>query len=349
MKSFVLVKNCTDFERALELKDLPDLKAEKEGDVVVEVEAFGINYADILACKGLYHDCPPLPCTIGYEVVGKVKEINVSSENSSPFKVGDRVAAFCQFGGYSSQALSGVDFCIKIEEDTDAGAALALMVQYSTAWYCACRATTIAPGDHVLIQAAAGGVGTALAQIAKSRGATVYGTASNPSKLEYMRDTLNIDHPINYKDQDFVEVIKETTDGKGVDVVFDSLGGSVYSRSMKLLKKGGIMVNYGVASVTHVSQKYGGVIGGINMLFSMGFNPSILLLLYSRGVIGVNMLTIAQKRPHLMKLILKEVFDAYKNGILKPYVDKVYPSTQIVDALKHVDSRKSMGKVIVRW
>jgi NADPH:quinone reductase-like Zn-dependent oxidoreductase len=252
MKKIIIKKHDSNFGEALQLvENQPDLVAEKEGDVIVEVEAFGINYADILACKGMYPDAPPLPCTIGYEVVGRVKEVislKVKSSVADDLKVGDRVAAFCMFGGYATQTLSNVNFCVKIDDAMECGVALALMVQYCTAWYSACHATCIAPGDNVLIHAAAGGVGTALAQIAKHRGATVFGTASASEKLKYLKEELAVDVPINYKTDDFTAVVKESTGGIGLDVVFDSVGGSTYASSVALLKEGGTAVSYGIAS-----------------------------------------------------------------------------------------------------
>ncbi len=340
MKAFVLTKHGSA-QTAFELQEKPDLVPGKT-DVIVEVEAFGLNFADIMARNGLYKDAPPLPSVIGYEAAGRVVKVGADVKE---LKVGQRVAAFCRFGGYATQILASENGVVPIPEDMDVGVALALMVQYSTAWYCAEYAMTILPGDHVLVQAAAGGVGTALVQMAKHRGAIVYGTAGSEKKLEYLRG-MGVDHPINYNKEDFFEKIKGMRGEEGLDIVFDSLGAKAFNKGYKLLGRGGKIVGYGASSRTGSG---GNIFGDIKTLLGFGRYWAAFLLMESRAVIGCNMLRIADHRPQVLKHCMTSVVKAASEGILKPNVGKRFKHTELAEAHEFVEGRKSMGKVIVTW
>ncbi len=338
MKAFVLT-NYGPASTAFELQERPDLQA-AEGQVIVEVEAFGLNFADIMARKGMYKDAPPKPCVIGYEAAGRVISLGKGVTN---LQVGQRVASFCRFGGYATQIAAPAAGVVPIPETMDVGVALALMVQYSTAWYCAEYAMKILPGDHVLVQAAAGGVGTALVQIAKHRGAIVYGTAGSDSKLEYLR-SLGVDHPINYSKEDCFEKIRSMRGEAGVDVVFDSLGGKNFKKGFQLLGPGGRIVGLGAAS-----REGKGIFSDLATLFGFGRYWGAFLLMQSRAVIGCNMLRVADHRPQVLQHCLTEVMKATQEGYLKPTVGKVFPHTELTAAHEYLEGRKSMGKVIVTW
>ena len=187
-------------EKAFELRDvqLPPITAD---DVLVEVEAFGINFADVMARLGLYQDCPPLPAVVGYESVGRVKQ---KGKNVDNVEVGDRIIAFTRFGSYSQEVVTSKDAIAKITDDYPVGKALALATQYCTAFYAAHVVTNVMPGDKVLIQAAAGGVGTALTQLCKRKDCIIYGTAGSDVKLDYIKEN-GVTHPINYRKIDFWE------------------------------------------------------------------------------------------------------------------------------------------------
>ncbi|HEX2900529.1 MAG TPA: zinc-binding dehydrogenase [Bacteroidia bacterium] len=338
MKAFVLQK-AGPAATAFEFKEQPDPRATK-GTVIVETEAFGINYADVVARKGMYKDAPPIPCVIGYEAAGRIVEVG---EGVDHLKVGMRVACFTRFGGYATRVLAAAAGVVPIPEDMEVGIALALMVQYSTAWYCAEYATRILPGDHVLVQAAAGGVGTALVQIAKWRGAVVYGTAGSEAKLAYLRG-LGVDHPINYNNEDYVAKIQQLRGKAGVDIVYDSLGGKEFNRGFKLLGPGGRIVGMGSAS-----REGKGILADIGTLFGFGRYWAAFLLLQSRAIIGCNMLRVADHRPEVLQYCLQGVLKAAAEGHLKPTVGKVFTATELVAAHEYVEQRKSMGKVIVTW
>jgi NADPH2:quinone reductase len=196
-----------------------------------------------------------------------------------------------------------------------------------------------------LVQAAAGGVGTALVQMAKLRGAVVYGTAGSPAKLEYLRQ-LGVDHPIDYTKEDFFDKISGMRGEKGIDIVFDSLGGKEFKKGYKLLGKGGRIVGFGNASRTGAR---GGIFTDIGTLFGFGRYWAAFLLIDSRAVIGCNMLRVADYRPNVLQYCLESVVAAAKEGRLQPHVGKVFGHKQLAEAHAFVEGRKSMGKVIVKW
>lgn len=341
-KAFVLVKHGLP-ETAFELREVPDPPLEPT-QVRVEVEAFGLNFADIMARKGAYQDCPPLPTVIGYEVVGRIIEMGKDAD-ANRLAVGKRVVAFTRFGGYARSVVSPQEGVVVISEEMEAGKAAALAVQYSTAWYCAEEAVTLFPGDHVLVQAAAGGVGTALVQMAKRKGCIVYGTAGSAKKLEYLRKQ-GVDHPINYREQDFEAEVRKLRGEKGLDFVFDSLGGKTFKKGHKLLAPGGRIVGFGAASR---SGKGRNIFADIKLLLGFGFYNPAFMLMSSQGIIGVNMLRIADHKRSLLQWCLESVVKLTESGDFNPVVGGVFTSAQLPEAHHFLEGRKSTGKVIVTW
>lgn len=322
---------------SLEEQKTPVPKAHEIG---IKVEAFGLNFADIMARQGLYEDCPKPPTIIGYEVVGRIDAIG---KDVKGLEIGQRVVSMTRFGGYASYAVADARAAAVIGDDMDAGEAAALATQYCTAYYAAEELVRLHEGDHVLIQAAAGGVGTALVQIAKNRGCVVYGTAGSEKKLEYLRG-LGVDFPINYRNQDFAEVIKAKRGEEGLDVVFDSLGGKPMRKGLSLLGSGGRIVCYGAAS-----RSGGGFGSTLKLAMGFGLMSPIPLLMKSRSVIGLNMLRIADDRPNTLKRCLEGVVSQVQAGILKPTVGGRFTYKQINEAHEFLEGRKSIGKVVVYW
>ncbi len=328
-------------EKVFSLLEHPDPKP-GPGEIAVEVAAFGLNYADIMARNGMYRDAPKLPMVVGYEVVGRVAELG---EGVTTHQVGDRVAAFTRFGGYATRAVMPEGGAVKISEAMPAGEALALCVQYVTAWFCAVDRVQVYPGDHVLIQAAAGGVGTALVQLCRERGAIMYGTAGSAKKLDFLREQ-GVQHPINYREVDFDAHIRELRGDQGLDIVFDSLGGKAFKKGFKLLRGGGRIVGFGAASRSDGGRS---IISDIRTLLGYGFYAPPFMLMASKSVLGVNMLTIADQRPEVLRRCLEAVVELWEEGKIKPVVGGVFKGDDIAGAHRFVEERKSMGKVIVEW
>lgn len=334
MKAFYLVKN-GKAETAFELRDInvPEIGNEEVG---VNVEAFGINFADVVARLGNYQDCPPLPCVVGYEAVGRVDKVG---KNVSSVKAGDRVLVFTRFGGYSQYVIQKENAIAKIAEDMDTGKALALATQYSTAYYACAVATNVLPHETVLIHAGAGGVGTALIQLCKLKQAKIYATAGSESKLEYCKKQ-GADVAINYTKEDFSKVIQEP-----IDVAFDSLGADNFRKSYKLLNRGGRIVGYGASSMTDAKN----VFSKAKMGLEFGIYHPAQLIMESRSMIGVNMLRIADYKPDTLKYCMENVIQLLQEGKIAPHVGGMYKATELAQAHSDMENRKTIGKIGVIW
>lgn len=337
MKAALIIKQGAP-EKAFEIRDVEHPKPQAH-EVCIEVEAFGLNYADVMARLGLYQDAPPLPAIVGYEVVGRIHEVGADVKDK---KVGQRVVGMTRFGGYAEYAVTDARAAAIIPDDMDAGVASALATQYGTAYFAAEEMCRLHEGDHVLIHAAAGGVGTALVQLAKWRGCIVFGTAGSDKKLEYLKEQ-GVDYPINYRSSDFVTEVSKVVGARGLDVVFDSIGGDYIKKGLKLLGSGGRIVGYGAASMTGKN-----IFGKIGVALGFGFHSPISLLTQSKGIIGVNMLRIADNRPEVIKRCLENVVRLTDEGILNPVVGGEFQFEDIAKAHAFLESRKSMGKIVVK-
>jgi NADPH2:quinone reductase len=340
MKAIVLVRYGTARE-AFELQERPTPQP-GQGQVRIAVEAFGLNYADVSARQGTYQDAPPIPCVIGYEVVGRIDAVG---SGVTGLDVGRRVTALTRFGGYATAALTDARAVVPIPDDMDAGIAVALPTQGGTAYYCAEEMVRLHPGDHVLVQAAAGGVGTLLVQLCKRRGCVVYGTAGSDQKLDYLR-SIGVDHPINYRREDFAEAVRRIRGSDGLDVVFDSLGGSAVRKGLALLASGGRIVCFGAAERETGPLQ---LLRDARFALSFGFIHPIPLLIHSKSIIGVNMLHVADQRPETLKRVLHAVADLAFKGEIRPTIGGSYSAAQIADAHEFLGGRGSTGKVVVRW
>jgi len=326
---------------AFELRNQPD-PIPGPGQVRVAVEASGVNFADILARRGAYPEAPHPPCVLGYEVVGRIDALGPGVESGA---VGQRVLAFTRFGGYASQAIAQAAGAIPIPEDLEAGAAAALATQGVTAYVAAEEMVRILPGDLVLVQAAAGGVGTLLVQLARAQGAVVAGTAGSEAKLELLR-RLGVTHAINYRTHDFAAELLRLTGGRRPDVIFDSIGGAPARKGFELLAGGGRIVCFGVADLAG-----GGWVlpRAIRAFLAFGWVHPLDLMLRSKGILGLNLLRIADERPEVLKRAMEAMVDRAVHGMLTPIVDRAFPAAEVAAAHAYVESRQSMGKVILRW
>ncbi|MBD0851037.1 quinone oxidoreductase family protein [Maribacter arenosus] len=339
MKAAYLVKY-GPAETAFEIREVEKPKP-GPSQVLIKVEAFGLNFADIAARYGKYRGAPPLPSLLGYDVVGQVEKCGANVKNLT---IGDRVTALTLFGGYAEFAIAENGVANKIPESISAGVAVALATQYCTAYFLSDRITNIQENEKVLIHAAAGGVGTALVQMALHKKCIVYGTCSSPEKMEYLQIN-GVHHPINHRKKDFAETIRSLVGDKGLDVVFNPIGGKSLKQGYRLLGAGGRLVSYGVSSLN--SQKT--IFGKLKDLWQFGIYHPVQFLSNSKGVIGVNMLKIAEEKPKKIARVMQEVIQLQQEGILRPHVGGEYSINQLAEAHTFLESRKSMGKIVVRW
>ncbi len=340
MKAVVLVRHGAS-EQAFEIREVATPEPAPR-QVRIAVEAFGLNYADVSARHGTYGDAPPLPSVIGYEVVGRIDALGAGTDGPP---VGTRVAALTRFGGYATHAVTDVRAVVPIPEDMDAGVAVALPTQYGTAYFCAEEMVRLHPGDHVLIQAAAGGVGTALVQLCRRRGCVIYGTASSAEKLAYLRE-LGVDHPIDYARVDFADEVRRLRGGDGLDVIFDSLGGAAVRQGIELLAPGGRIVCFGAASRSAGPLQ---ALRDARFALSFGLPHPIALLTGSKSIIGVNMLRIADHRPLVLERCLEAVVSMALEGAVAPTVGGRFTAEQIAEAHDFLEGRGSVGKIVVGW
>ena len=338
MKAAVLVRK-GDPMNAFQIQEVPIPKP-NENQVLIKISAFGLNFADVMARNGLYRDAPPMPAILGYDVVGEVVEI---VNDKDQHLLGKRVVAMTRFGGYAEYAITDARACAIIADSTPSAVAAALATQYCTAYRAACEAIHLFKDDHILIHAAAGGVGTALSQIAKQKGCIIYGTAGSNDKFDYMREN-GVDFPINYRTQDYRKEIQNQ--GHNLQVAFNSKGGSTFKKDYQLLEKGGTSVIYGVAER---SGKKGGALATLQLAWKFGVMSPIQFLVNSKGVIGVNMLHIADHQPLIIQRCLKAVVEMTESNLLEPRIGGEFGIHDIGKAHAFLESRQSVGKITVSW
>ena len=314
---------------------LPDLNS---GEVLIKSEAFGLNYADVMARNGMYRDAPPMPCVIGYEVVGEVIDVG---PNGSSELIGKRVLAFCRFGGYGRHAITTELATVAIG-DMPSSEVLALSTQGVTAYYMTDVLAPIQKGERVLVHAAAGGVGSFLIQLAKRRGATVIAKVGSSQK-EARSKELGADFTINYKEKDYAEVLKKQPK---IDVSYNPFGGSTFSKDMKLMNSGGKLFLFGGSELS--GGRYG-FFSSLNFLRKMGIVIPAVLMMSSRSILGVNMLKIADHRPKVMQECLAALMELYRKEKIKVCVGKVYAVKDIALAHDYLESGASMGKISITW
>ena len=291
MKAIYLTKKGSG-EEAFDIKEV-DKPRLMDGEVMIKVECFGLNFADVMSRRGLYGDAPDFPFVPGYEVVGIVDEVagDVSNE-----WIGKRVIAFTRFGGYAQYAATPVMACAEIA-DMDGGEATAIAVQYATAYYMAYDAIRLHHGDIVMVHAGAGGVGTALIQMCKMQGCTVISNAGSDEKLQYMMDQ-GADHVINYRKEDYLDVIPTITGGRKLAATFNPIAGETYKKDLKLIGAGGKLMLFGGSD--RIGKKWG-FLSSLNFVRKMGLAIPIGFVMSSKGVVGVNMLKIADETPDVLR------------------------------------------------
>jgi NADPH2:quinone reductase len=339
MKAIYLIKNGAA-NQAFEIRETA-LVVPAANEVRIKVEAFGLNYADVMARNGRYREAPPIPCVLGYEVVGIIDA--VGKELSSDY-IGKRVVAFTRFGGYAEYVVTPELGFVEIEE-LEAGTALCIATQYVTAYYMAYEITNLFEGDKVLIHAGAGGVGTALIQLCKLKGCTVYATAGSEDKLTYMREQ-GADVVIDYRKENYEATLQTALGADRLDVTFNPIAGDTFKKDFALLGSGGRLVLFGGAALSGTRW---GIFSTLNFVRKMGLVIPIGTMMRSKSIVGVNMLKIGDNRPKTLNRCLKMVTEMVQSGQLNPHVEKIFPADEIGKAHELLESRNSKGKIGIHW
>ena len=336
MRQIVTTKN--GGVEVLKVQEAPDPKPGK-GEVVVQVKAAGLNFADILARQGLYPDGPKKPCVMGYEVAGKVETVGEAVDQQL---LGKAVVAMTRFKGQAERVVVAVNQLFEKPESLTFEQAAAIPVNYLTAYALLVVMGGLRKGEAVLIHNAGGGVGLAALDIAKKIGATTYGTAS-PGKHEFLRER-GLDHAIDYRNQDWLPVLKKLTNDRGVELVLDPIGGSHWKKSYAALRTTGRLGMFGVSTASA-----NGLKGKLKLLKAAvqmpRFHP-LGLLNKNRGVFGLN-LGHMWHEPEKVAEWVQAIMTGVAEGWIRPFVDKAFPFEQAGAAHSYLEERKNIGKVVL--
>jgi NADPH2:quinone reductase len=308
----------------LVVQEVPS-KALGEGEVRIEVRAAGCNFSDLLMLKGEYQVKPPMPFVPGGEVAGRVTEV---APSVSHVAVGDRVLSRCALGGYAEEVVAPASATYRLPDALSFEAGAALPTVYPTSYAALVWRAPIQAGETLLVHAAAGGVGLSAVQIGKALGAQVIATAGGAGKLEVAR-AAGADVLIDYRQEDFVSRVLEETDGRGADVIYDSVGGETTDRSLKCINWNGRLLVIGFAS---------------------GDIPEVQMnrvLLKNISLVGVHWSAYPEREPDRIDECFEGLFKMAAAGSIAPLVSASYPLDQAGVALKALGSRATVGKVVL--
>ncbi len=292
------------------------------GEVRVRVHAAGVNYADLMQRQGLYPGGPKPPFIAGFEVAGEIDQLG---DGVTPWKVGDRVMALCS-GGYSEAVVQNGKAVFAIPDSLSFREAAAIPCQFLTAYHALITLGQVGPGMTVLIQAAAGGLGTQLVQIAKLRGARVIGTCGSLEKCRLALD-LGCDHALNYRELDFEAEVGRIVE-TGCDLIVESVGGEVFDKSLRLLKPRGRLIVLGVASREPRPI------------------PSLLLLRNNWTVSGFHLNAYLTDRA-VMGQALGALADWLASGNLRIIQSHTFSLEAAAEAHRAIADRRTTGKVVL--
>lgn len=335
MKAYLL--NQSGKPETLKIHEVPEpVPGEKE--VKVKVETIGINYAEILSRRGQYRWAPKRPYIPGMEAYGEVVEVGKAVKD---VEVGAKVIVGNQYGAYAEYICVPDHLVFTANPEVTPEENAALVVNFMTAWVGLAKQARLSAGETVLVQAAAGGVGTAAIQIAKALGCKVYGTASRASKLELI-EKLGADHAINYATEDFYEVVKAREGG--IDCVLEVVGGEVFKKSIALLNPFGRLVVIGFASISF--KKW----NPLTWWKTWKDAPKANVMAMAQGSYGISASHIGYltEMPEIAKGAYGEMIEFINAHQIKPHVGKVFPFEEMAAAHRFIESRESTGKVVVK-
>jgi NADPH2:quinone reductase len=295
------------------------------GALSIDVRAAGCNFFDILMVKGQYQVKPAFPFIPGAEIAGEVRELG---EGVSGFAVGDRVLASAGLGGFAEVSVAPAKGCHALPAGMSFAEGAALPIIYPTSYAGLVFRANLQPGEDLLVHAAAGGVGIAAVQIGKALGARVIATAGGADKCE-VAAREGADDTIDYRAEDFVPRVMELTGGKGADVIYDSVGGDVFDKSLKCIAWNGRLLVIGFASGTIPSVK------------------ANRILLKNIAVTGLHWGAHALKEPARIGETFSALFALYGEKKIRPVIFDTYALEELPAALEALGSRRSYGKVIV--
>jgi NADPH:quinone reductase-like Zn-dependent oxidoreductase len=313
----------------------------RRGELRIRVEASGVNFADIMGRMGMYPDLPPMPVVVGYEVAGRVDA--VGDEIAGDW-VGRDVLAMTRFGGYSDViCVPEVQVQVRPPGMT-AEQGAAIPVNYLTAHQLLVVMGGLRAGDSVLVHSAGGGVGIAAIQLARAIGASVIGTAS-AGKHDYLK-SAGVAHCIDYRTEDFEARVRELTNGRGVELAIDAVGGSSFKKSYRSLAPTGRLGMFGLsAAATDKSRRLTSFLKAAASTPWLTFNP-MRLMNDNKGVFGVNLGHLWEEVDRVQGW-LELLLEQYRAGEIGPVVDRTFRFDEAAQAHHYIQDRKNTGKVLL--
>lgn len=295
------------------------------GEVTLRVRAAGVNFADIVMVRGHYQEKPTLPFSPGLEAAGEILTVGEGVTGIAP---GDRVMAVPGVGAFAEEVVAPADAILPIPDGMDFITAAAFPIAYGTSHLALTDRGALQAGETLLVLGAGGGVGLTAVECGKALGATVIAAASTAEKLDLAK-AHGADHGINYVDEDLRAAVRKLTDGRGVDVVYDPVGGDASKAAMRVLARKGRLLVIGFAA------------GDIPQF------PANYLLVKHISVVGVYWGSYRLNEPELFRASFEELMKWYAEGRLKPHVSQVFPLARAADALGVLDSRQATGRIVI--
>jgi len=322
----------------LQVREAPDPEP-KSGEVRIRVRASGINFADILARKGLYPDAPRLPAVVGYEVSGVVDEVGSGADQAL---IGTEVVALTRFGGYSDVVSVPAKQVFEKPAALSHEQAAALPVAYVTAWQLLVVMGSLKAGETVLIHNAGGGVGLAAIDIARHVGATIFGTAST-AKHAFLLER-GVHEAIDYRTTDWAVEVSRLTARKGISLIIDPLGGRNVKKSYRALRSAGRLGMFGISAAT--ASRLPGPLRLGQVALGMPFFHPVALMNTNRSVFGVN-LGHMWRETDMIAEWMQDLLGGVAEGWVRPHVDRSFPLDAAGEAHAYIEERRNTGKVVL--
>ena len=310
---------------SLALEDLP-LQAMSDRDVRIRIHAAGLNFPDTLMIAGKYQVKPAFPFAPGMECAGVVEAVG---EKVRDLKPGDRVLATTGHGAFAEAVVTPAHNVFKIPASMSFEIAAGFPITYGTTIHALQDRGRLKPGEVLLVHGAAGGVGLNAVELGVAMGATVIGTVGSDDKAAIVKQ-YGAKHVINYSSESIKDRVKELTDGKGADVIYDPVGGDAFDQSLRCINWDGRLLVVGFAS------------GRIPEA------PANLALIKGCSIIGVFWGAFAAREPQKNRANFAALFSLFEQGKLKPHVSATFPLAQVPQAMQALLSRKTTGKVVIQ-
>jgi NADPH2:quinone reductase len=309
---------------SLVLEEVPSLTP-GAGQVLISVQACGVNFPDTLIIQGKYQYKPDLPFSPGGEISGVVKQVGSDVDS---LQIGDRVIAFSTWGGFAEELVVDQNRTVIISDKMDYERASAFVLTYGTSYHALKDRAHLREGETLLVLGASGGVGLSAIQLGKAMGAKVIAAASNAEKLSVCQEN-GADHLINYAQDDLRQSVKEITEGRGVDVIYDPVGGSFSEKALRDMSWGGrfLVVGFAAGEIPKV--------------------PLNIPLLKGCSVLGVFWGEFTKREPEANKQNNKELMNLFDQGKISPHLHRVYPLEKAGEALNELLQKRVIGKVVL--